>query len=201
MNQEIKEKLAKIYELVNRGVDGEKEAAKAAMDRLAKKYNISDDELERINLTQYSFKYRTQLDEWLFVRLVEFLLNKQVHDITKSTFYCKEFYIELEYLDYVTLECAYEYFKRHMAKEWKRLCADKLKRYRKAKNRNKRRLELQSLFFSNYVIASKLYKEGETDKLDYDSMSEKEYKDRMALNGVKGGNYKEQMTTGLFLEK
>lgn len=41
MNQELKNKIAKIYELVNRGAtDGERQAAKNQLDKLMKKYNL-----------------------------------------------------------------------------------------------------------------------------------------------------------------
>lgn len=75
MNNVIKDKISKVLELTNRGVEGEKEAAKIALERLMKKYNVSDEELEKIHLKRYVFKYKTQLDINLFVQLISFFLK------------------------------------------------------------------------------------------------------------------------------
>ncbi len=42
MDNKAKDKFQKVYELVNRGIGGEKDAAKAAIDRLMKKYKMTD---------------------------------------------------------------------------------------------------------------------------------------------------------------
>ena len=200
MNQEIKEKLAKVYELVNRGVDGEKEAAKAALDRIVKKYGLTDNDVANINKKAYSFKYSTNLELMLLHTLIRYFLDKEVR-AHRDTWKKREVVAQLEYVDYVTLECAYEYFRRHMKKQFNKICLPKIKRCRSSKTKNKRREQLQNLFFSSYVIASKLYKEGDLETVDASKMTEKEMRDRAALRNVEGGAYTQQMTTGLYLEQ
>lgn len=200
MNQEIKDKLAKVYELVNRGVEGEKEAAKAALDRMFKKYNLTEADLYDLTQKRYRFKYSTKLDEWLFIRLVGHLLNIDNGKAFKDTWGKREIVMQLEYLDYVMLESAYEYFRRHMKKEYNRVVLPQVKRCRTTRTRNKRRNELQQTFFTKYVIASGLYKPAELIKVDTSKMSQKARADSMSMRDVKGGNYKTQMTTGLYLD-
>ena len=61
MTNETKDKIAKIYELVKRGAtEGEKQAAEIALNKLLKKFNLTDEFLETINLREYEFKYATQ---------------------------------------------------------------------------------------------------------------------------------------------
>src|SRR5437868_13270397 len=99
----------------------------------------------------------------------------------------KQIKSSLVYLDWITIECAYEYFRRHMRKEWKRVVGPELRKCRKVKTRNKRRRELSEIFFSNYVIASNLYKPEELKKME--PGSEKEMRDRIKLEAVEGGKY------------
>ena len=41
MNDKVKEKIAKVYELVKRGVAGEQQSAEKLLRKLLKKYNIT----------------------------------------------------------------------------------------------------------------------------------------------------------------
>ncbi|MEZ7494488.1 hypothetical protein QO206_03260 [Leeuwenhoekiella aequorea] len=201
MNNDAKDKIAKVYELVKRGVSGERDAAKAALDRLMKKYNLSDKEIERITFKEYRFKYAQNTELMLFTRLFEYLFTDRKMKASRDSWGVREIAIELEYIDWVTLECAYEYFRKHMRGEYRRLVTPKLKRYRKPANKKRAREKLDEIFFSNYVIASKLYKEGELTHIDHTEMSNKERQDRAALRGVKGGEFNTQLTTGLYLEQ
>jgi hypothetical protein len=87
-----------------------------------------------------------------------------------------------------------------MKEQWNKTCAREVKRCRKAKTRNKRRLQLQEAFFERYSIESKLYKDHEITQVDTSKMSHKERKDLMMLRGVEGGTYNKQMTNGLMIE-
>ena len=49
MNEKVKDKIAKVYELVKRGVAGEQESAEKMLNKLLEKYNISENELNSIN--------------------------------------------------------------------------------------------------------------------------------------------------------
>lgn len=201
MNQTIKDKIAKVYELVKRGVDGEKEAAKTALDRILKKYNIEDIDFETLNRREYRFKYATDLELQLLCQIHEYFLNDSKFKAYRDLRGVRELVIELEYIDFVVVESAYEYFRRHMKKEYNRLVLTEVKRCRNTRTKTKRRKELSPMFFSRYVLASKLFKEHQVKKLDYDKMSLKEIQDRAKLMGVEGGQYSTQVTTGLYLEQ
>lgn len=200
MSEDVKQKIEKIYRLVQQGAtDGEKQAATKALDRLMKKHNIDEEFVKTINEKYYTFKYSLELDKWLMSRLISHFLGKKVSTYL-DTNGKRELVIKLEYLDFVTLECAYEYFKKHMRKEYKRLVTPQVNRCRTPKTKREKRKELDTIFFSNYIIASKLYKENEIKSLNWSDMSESERKKRMALDGVQGGSYHTQVQTGLYLE-
>ena len=52
MNEKVKDKIAKVYELVKRGVAGEQESAEKMLNKLLEKYNISENELNSIGQNQ-----------------------------------------------------------------------------------------------------------------------------------------------------
>ena len=202
MNQEkLKEKVSKIYELVKSGAtDGEKESAKLALDRILKKHNLDLEFVAKINLKKYEFKYATWLDMQLFIQLHIFLFKEKKFDAEKSTLGRKSIFLELEYLDYIQLLTAYEYFKRHMNSEFKKFCLPLIARCRSVKTKNKRRSELQRVFFDKYVIKSKIYHPTQIENINIDKKSKKELTDRVLLNDIQGGVYHSQINTELYLE-
>jgi hypothetical protein len=200
MTPEQHDKIQKVYELVKRGVSGEKGAAQAALDRLMKKYNLSAEQIQNITFKEYRFKYAQNTELMLFGTLFKYFFPDRQMKASRDTWDVREIAIKLEYIDWVTLECAYEYFRKHMRGEYRRLVTPKLKRYRKPANKKRAREKLDKIFFSNYVIASKLYREGDLKQIDPFELSEKERRDREALEGVKGGEFNTQVTTGLYLE-
>ncbi|MBP4139648.1 hypothetical protein [Flavobacterium geliluteum] len=201
MNPSTKEKIAKIYELVKRGTtDGEKAAAEIALNKLLKKHNLSEEYLLTIHLTQYEFKYATQLDLDLFVQLHSFFFKEKEFNAKKTAFTRKSIFIDLEYVDWILLSTAYEYFKRHMNSQFKKLCVPLIKKCRSAKTQNKRRKELQKEFFSRYVIKSKIYNQEQVQNVDLSTLSDKARADRERIEGIEGGSYHSQINTGLYLE-
>lgn len=207
MNDQIKDRIAKIYELVKRGAtEGEKGAAKEALDRLMSKYNLSEDELEGIDKKPYSFKYSTKLELMLFSQLTGFFLDESLLDDAYRTSYdakslsrCKHVVINLTYLDYVTLESSYEYFRRHMRAQWNKTCAPIIKRCRLSSTRKRKRQELQPVFFKRYIIASELVDKSDLMPIDLSNMSKAEAERLLAVRGVEGGRYNKQMTGGKYL--
>lgn len=200
MNNKIKDKIAKVYELVNKGEQGEKEAAIKALDRLLKKYNLSDKVLETIGLREYCFKYSSKMDMWLFIQLVKFYLPGKEVKLLRNTYGKREIVAELEYLDFVTIETSYEYFKRHMNNQFKKICLPEINRRRKAKTKNKVRDELQDAFFGRYILKSGIYHPEQLVTVNPSKVSDKEYKTAKLISDVEGGKYNEQVTTGLYLE-
>jgi len=197
MNTEIKDKIAKVLELANRGIEGEKDAAQNALNRLMKKYNLSDEDLSKIKLTKYFFKYKTNLDMMLFQQILKYFFEGRNFRIVRHTYGTKELAIELEYLDWVTVDSAYEYFRRHAASQFKEFCLPHVKRCRTTKTKNAKREELQTAFFSKYVIASNIYHPEQIEKIDHTSMSNKEretsHKRAQILGDVEGGQFHTQV--------
>lgn len=201
MNPTIREKLSKVYLLVQFGSEGEKQAAAAALDRLMKKYDIPESELATIAEKDFRFTYSTKLDLALFLRLIYVLFpDKTFRPVKYVGCGKKQTGLRMEYLDYVALESSYEYFRRHMKAEYKRIVAPKVSRRRTAKTRNQTKAELDQLFFDQYTIASGLYREGDVRQLSASEMSKKELRQRIGMQGIKGGKCRTQVTTGLYLK-
>ncbi|QEE51060.1 hypothetical protein FUA48_16190 [Flavobacterium alkalisoli] len=200
MTEEVQNKIAKVYELVNRGEQGEREAAKKALDKLLKKYNLDESAIAAIKLRRYTFKYSTNLELMLLSQLIEYFLKGKEVAAYRDTRMCREVVMKLEYVDFILIDTAYEYFRRHMKAQYKKLCLPKINRCRSVKTKNKRRAELQDLFFRKYVVASKIYHTDQLETVDLSTLTDKERKDRMALSGVQGGEYNSQVSTGLYLE-
>ncbi|WP_163401463.1 hypothetical protein [Flavobacterium fluviatile] len=201
MNLSTKEKIAKIYELVKRGTtEGEKAAAEIALNKLLKKHDLSEEYLLTIHLTEYEFKYSTQLDLDLFVQLHSFFFKGKEFNATKTGFTRKSIFINMEYLDYVLLSTSYEYFRRHMNAQFKKVCVPIINRCRSAKTKNARRKELQAEFFSRYVIKSKIFNDEQITQVDSSKLSQKSKQDKERISGIEGGNYHTQINTGLYLE-
>lgn len=201
MENQLKDKISKIYELVKGGAtDGEKAAATLALDKLLKKHNLTEEFIKTIHVKEYSFKYATKLDLDLFIQLHRYFFEYKEFNASKSTVGGKTIYMSFEYLDWVLFSSAYEYFKRHMNAEFKKHCTPLVNKCRTTKSKNARRLKLQELFFSQYVIKSKIYNQKQIGKIDLSKLSEKERKDRERLEQIQGGSYAAQVTTGLYLE-
>jgi hypothetical protein len=205
MDENVKEKLAKVYALVNNGAtEGERVAARKALDRILWKYNISKDELNSLDKKNYYFKYATELEKMLFVRLFQFFNITQKATLRtwdkEKRVRVKELYLPLTHLEWVTLESSYEYFRRHIKKEWNRVAAPEINRCRKAATKTVRRKELEPIFFSNYVIASKLVNESELTEIDKSKLSKKEFENRRKMDGIEGGEFNRQLTGGLLLD-
>lgn len=201
MNDQLKDKLSKIYELVQRGAtEGEKVAAELALNKLLKKHNLTEEFIKTMHLKQYSFKYATKLDLDLFMQLYKYFFEGKEFNAAKSTCGGKTIYMSFEYLDWVLFSSAYEYFKRHMNSEFKKFCVPLIKKCRSAKTQNARRAKLQQLFFSEYVMKSKIYHPKQIGKVDLSKLSEKEKADRERLEQIQGGSYTTQVTTGLYLK-
>ncbi|MEQ9426987.1 MAG: DUF2786 domain-containing protein [Cyclobacteriaceae bacterium] len=203
MNDEIKSRLAKIYELVKRGAtEGERAAAKKALDRLMQKYNLDSVDLESIDRKAYWFKYVSKMEERLLIRLLYFFVEDSeaiFQAASKDTYGCRDIYFTLTYLDYVTLDSAYEYFRRHMKAQWQKLCAPELKKCRKTKTRNKKRKKLQAVFYERYIIASNLVDPKNLAKVDLTKMSLKEIEELLQFSDIEGGAYNRQVVTGNLL--
>lgn len=198
MNDKVKEKITKVYELVKRGIAGERQSAEKMLKKLLEKYNISEDELNSIDEKNYYFKYASNLDEWLLIQLIEYFFKEKKYKLYRiKDSGVKEIAIQMPYLDWVTLDSAYGYFKPHLNQQWRKHGLPVVNRCRTTKTKNKRREEMQETFFKLYVARSGIYRpEQKISK----SLTEEEIKRLTMLYGVEGGKYNQQVTTGLYLE-
>ena len=168
------------------------------LKKLLEKYNISEDELNSIDEKKYYFKYASNLDEWLFIQLIEYFFKEKNYKLYRiKGIGVKEIEIQMPYLDWVTLDSAYGYFKPHLNQQWRKHGLPVVNRCRTTKTKNKRREAMQKTFFSLYIIRSGIYcPEQKKSK----SLTEEEIKQLTMLYGVEGGKYNQQVTTGLYLE-
>lgn len=198
INDKVKEKLTKVYELVKRGVAGEQQSAEKTLKKLLEKYNISEAELNSIDEKEYYFKYASNLDEWLLIQLIEYFFKEKKYKLYRiKGSGVKEIAIQMPYLDWVTLDSAYGYFKPHLNQQWRKHGLPVVNRCRTTKTKNKRREEMQETFFKLYVARSGIYRpEQKISK----SLTEEEIKRYSILYGVEGGKYNQQVATGLYLE-
>jgi len=198
MDDKIKEKITKVYELVKRGIAGEQQSAEKMLKKLLEKYNISEEELNSIDEKEYYFKYASNLDEWLLIQLIEYFFKEKKYKLYRiKDSGVKEIAIQMPYLDWVTLDSAYGYFKPHLNQQWRKHGLPVVNRCRTTKTKNKRREAMQKTFFKLYVARSGIYRpEQKISK----SLTEEEIKRLTMLYGVEGGKYNQQVTTGLYLE-
>ena len=198
MNDKVKEKIAKVYELVKRGIAGEQQSAEKMLKKLLEKYNIPEAELDSIGEKEYYFKYASNLDEWLLIQLIKYFFkekNYKLYRIKDSG--VKEISIQMSYLDWVTLDSAYGYFKPHLNQQWRKHGLPVVNRCRTTKTKNKRREAMQETFFKLYVARSGIYR---PEQITSNPLSEEEKKQFNMLYGVEGGKYNQQVTTSLYLE-
>ena len=111
----------------------------------------------------------------------------------------KEIAIQMPYLDWVTLDSAYGYFKPHLNQQWRKHGLPVVNRCRTTKTKNKRREAMQKTFFSLYITRSGIYRSSQTTS-NSKPLTEEEIKWLTMLYGVEGGKYNQQVTTGLYLE-
>ena len=159
---------------------------------------VSEEELNNITEKEYYFKYSSDLDQWLFMQLINYFFKDKSYKVYRiKGSGVKEFSIQMLYLDWVTLDSAYGYFKAHLNQQWRKHGLPIVNRCRTTKTKNKRRQEMQASFFSLYIIRSGIYHPSQNSSC---RLSEEEIKRRTILHGVEGGKYTQQVTTGLYLE-
>jgi hypothetical protein len=198
MNDSIREKLSRIYSLVNKGAtEGERNAAKLALDRILKKYNLDESVLQNIDLKQYSFRYSTNNERILIISIVE-MFSENKESLRWKT-WTKEVVGTFTYYEWISIESSFEYFRRHMKMQWIKVVKPNLDRCRKVKTRKKLREELDFIFIDRYLIASNLVDEKKLITIKASEMSQAEITKRLSLQGIEGGQYNKQILRGLLL--
>lgn len=191
--------LEKLRRLAERGAtEGERAAARAGMQRIISKYNLDDDVEDYFTEKEYRFKYSTNLENRLFVRLLAIFTDKSSADGKLDTWGVREICIKLTREEYITIQASYEYFRAHMRGQWNKVCLPLIQKKRKAKTKTALRKELEPVFFTRYIIESNL-----ADGLEIISREIKsagEARRNALMRNVQGGTYRTQLSNGLFLE-
>lgn len=192
MNDALIQKMAKILELCKWGATpGEKQAAKEALNRILSKYKIDESQLTNVLFNNYRFTFSSRLEKTLLACIIDIMISRGVACCVQTG--VKRIMASLTYSEWVTVECAYEYFRRHMKAEYKKHVAPQLAKCRKAKTRRELKQKLEQIFISNYIIASGLVKQESIQQIDPKQLSTEEYKLRCKLADVQGGQYKQQV--------
>jgi hypothetical protein len=71
----IKEKLRRVYELSERGVEGERETAKRTLERLLQKHNLSLEELVSEEKEPVLFQYANKWEETLLIQILGMVMG------------------------------------------------------------------------------------------------------------------------------
>lgn len=120
----IIDKIKKLKELVDRGVDGEVFAAKRAIDQLCEKYDINIEDLFKEEKKRYVFKikYNNKFDkQLLFQCYAKVTNNKKISYFTsKSRPNIIEF--DLTRIEYIDLKGMFEFYR----KEWSKIMKSSL---------------------------------------------------------------------------
>lgn len=213
--EEIRAKLAKIAELAERGAtEGERQAARAAMDRVMKAAGIDPEKMGDPRRQNYRFTYATELDKTLLHHIKEALLDEAdaIQPLWRYRNAGKRFLeIQLSYSGYMTMLCAYDYFKADMRRKYNATLGKDFKKYRLTERQKKK---ARTFFITRYIILSGLEKpkkpapesgmpQDVLDALDKIKKGRQkpvkiDHDDEIALmltRGVEGGRYRTQLTT------
>jgi len=97
-----KERIKKLYALALRGVGGEKEQAKALLDKMLQKYALSLDDLDEEKVNRYILEYHGKEQEKLLIQTIYKVTgsHEEIYDLrdkrsgracrTKLAAYCTE---------------------------------------------------------------------------------------------------------------
>jgi len=201
MDTNINNKIRKIYDLVLRGsTEGERQAAQSALDKMLKKYNLSEEHIKNISKQKYWFPFSRTIDKWLFYQIISVFVSEETQLLLGYSEGAKRSNIigaQLEYEDWVTVSCAYEYFRPHMHKQYKATVLPELNKCRKQKTRAAKAAELERPFVNRYFIKSGLYKTGQLTSV---KMNKNQAQAERLLQDMEGGSFNRQLSNGLLLE-
>lgn len=187
---EIRAKLAKIAELAERGAtEGERQAARAAMERVMKAAGIDPEKMGDPRKKHYRFSYAYERESILLQAVRAFHLSDEGKkcELYRGDYRKREIMMMLRYEDYITLHCAYEYFRAHMKAQHKKHIEPHFSRLTKAQ-----RQTANMNFVVNYLRKSQMLDasrvvESKATKAEQEAI-------RLSQN-IEGGKYRTQLTT------
>lgn len=118
------DKIKKLKELVDRGVDGEVFAAKRAIEQLCKKYDVNIEDLFKEEQKLYTFKvkYNNKFDRQLLFQCYSKVTNRKKISYYKNKLRPNIIEFELTHIEYIDLVGMFEFYR----KEWNRIMKSSL---------------------------------------------------------------------------
>lgn len=170
--ENINEKIKKLRELVERGIDGEAENAQRLLNAIIEKYGIKINEIDEEKEKCYSFYHKNQNERTLILQIIAVIKNTQKVTSFSKNNDRRHIYFELTQSQYI---CACELIDWHV------------------KQMRKEFDEMKRLFSTSYICKHNLYPEidkGENppDKDSQkvmaiaDAMSEEKYHKQLGYN-------------------
>lgn len=191
MNSQLQKRLDKVFALINQGAtDGEKAAAKAALDRIVDNHNlhgqvnVADSSIER------SFLYKGMIEIYLMQELMAHF-NIDVYNGKRTR---SRIYMDMNYLDFIQIDCAFSYFRVHMRDQWNKTCLPLINRKRTARSKKATRDQLVQVFIPAYCDKSGIGTWTKTSRETH-KMNKAEMDAALATLMVEGGKFHNQVST------
>lgn len=112
------EKAKKIYELFKHGVDGERESARIAFDRICKQHDFAEDDFNDEIIGKFVVRYKNQMEMELITQIAA--MCRGTHGTYHYRPYYKEVILELARKDYINAMIHVDMLLPHFRKEFER---------------------------------------------------------------------------------
>lgn len=174
------EKAKKIYELFKHGVDGERESARMAFDRICKQHDFAEDDFNDKIIGEFKMQYKNQMEMCLVAQIAAVCRGSYGSYEYKP--YFKTVYLKVSRKDYVRAMIMYDMLLPHFRKEFRKgndKYKEKLKYWSDAESIGKwgarfcilrcKRIKTEQArfrkkFASAFILAHDLYPKEENDE-------------------------------------
>lgn len=112
------EKAKKIYELFKHGVDGERESARMAFDRICKQHDFAEDDFNDEIIGEFKMQYKNQMEMRLITQIAAVCRGSYGSFEYKP--YFKTVYLKVSRKDYVRAMIMYDMLLPHFRKEFRK---------------------------------------------------------------------------------
>lgn len=112
------EKARKIYALVQEGVDGEKESARVAFERICQTHGFGEDDFNDEIIGEFKMQYKNQMEMKLVTQIAAVCRGSYGYSEYKP--YFKTVYLKVSRKDYVRAMIMYDMLLPHFRKEFRK---------------------------------------------------------------------------------
>lgn len=117
MEEFIIEKLKKVKELAERGIEGEAQVAKEKLDILLHKYGLTLKDLEKVQLNEYKFKYVTVYERKIMIQCISKVLDNPKLTYSWYKNKKKEFFVEMTEWQFIEASSLIKFHIKQFRKE------------------------------------------------------------------------------------